>query len=82
VKEQEIMNKAYKFRLLPNEEQKVLINKTFGCVRVVYNNLLADAIKQYEETGKSKIKSYGYLTKEFEWLKEASIRYEHGYPAP
>ncbi|MGN1457702.1 MAG: helix-turn-helix domain-containing protein, partial [Acutalibacteraceae bacterium] len=26
------MNKAYKFRIYPNEEQKVLFAKTFGCV--------------------------------------------------
>lgn len=28
---------TYKFRLYPNEEQKVLLNKHFGCVRFVYN---------------------------------------------
>ncbi|HBC92585.1 MAG TPA: transposase, partial [Pelotomaculum sp.] len=26
------MNKAYKYRLYPNQEQAVLIHKTFGCV--------------------------------------------------
>ena len=30
------MNKAYRFRLFPNNEQTVLIRKTFGCVRFVY----------------------------------------------
>ncbi|MDQ0414736.1 helix-turn-helix domain-containing protein, partial [Mesobacillus stamsii] len=25
-------NKAFKFRLLPNKEQEVLLAKTFGCV--------------------------------------------------
>ena len=50
----EIMaNKAYKFRIYPNAEQKVLFAKTFGCVRFVYNRMLADKIKYYEETGKS-----------------------------
>ncbi|PKM47787.1 MAG: hypothetical protein CVV03_01845 [Firmicutes bacterium HGW-Firmicutes-8] len=29
------MNKAYKYRLYPNKEQAVLINKTFGCVRFI-----------------------------------------------
>ena len=32
-----LMNKAYKFRLYPNQIQKELINKTFGCTRFVYN---------------------------------------------
>ena len=32
--------KAYKFRIYPNETQKVLINKTLGCTRFVYNYFL------------------------------------------
>ena len=32
--------RAYKFRLYPTEEQKILINKTFGCCRFVYNYYL------------------------------------------
>ena len=31
------MIETYKFRLYPNEEQKVLLNKHFGCVYFVYN---------------------------------------------
>ena len=34
------INKAYKFRLYPNDEQKMLINKTFRCTRLVYNYYL------------------------------------------
>ena len=30
-----IINKVYKFRLYPNEKQKEMINKTFGCTRFV-----------------------------------------------
>lgn len=41
-------NKAYKFRIYPNAEQKVLFAKTFGCVRLVYNHWLDRKIKQYE----------------------------------
>ena len=32
--------KAYKFRLYPTEEQRILINKTLGCKRFVYNYYL------------------------------------------
>ena len=28
-------NKAYKFRIYPNREQKTLFAKTFGCVNVI-----------------------------------------------
>lgn len=34
-------NKAIKYRLYPNDEQKVMFAKTFGCCRFVYNQLLA-----------------------------------------
>lgn len=62
--------RAYKYRIYPTQEQTELINKTIGCARFVYNTLLADAKKQYEETGKSKIKTPASLKKEYEWLKE------------
>ena len=42
-------NKAYKFRIYPDEEQKILFAKTFGCVRLVYNYWLNRKIRQYEE---------------------------------
>ena len=35
-----LINRAYKFRLYPNKEQEILINKTFGCTRLVYNYYL------------------------------------------
>jgi len=31
------MNKGIKFRIYPNKEQQNLINKTFGCCRLIYN---------------------------------------------
>ncbi len=34
------MYKAYKFRMYPNDKQEVLINKTFGCTRFIYNYFL------------------------------------------
>lgn len=38
--------KAYKFRIYPNKEQTVLINKTIGCARFVFNYSLS---KQQEK---------------------------------
>ena len=43
------MNKAYKYRLYPSAEQAILINKTFGCVRFIYNQMLANRITIYEQ---------------------------------
>lgn len=63
-------NKAYKFRIYPNAEQKVLFVKTFGCVRFIYNRMLADKIKYYEETKKKLNNTPAQYKSEFEWLKE------------
>ena len=64
------MNKAYKFRLYPNEKQKEYFAKTFGCTRFIYNRMLADKIKYYEETQKTLHNTPAQYKKEFEWLKE------------
>ncbi|SDK88814.1 Helix-turn-helix domain-containing protein, partial [Alkalibacterium thalassium] len=45
-------NKAYKFRLYPNEKQKEQINKTIGSARFVYNHFLNEWTTTYKETGK------------------------------
>ena len=47
------MHKAFKFRLYPTEHQKLLLSKTFGCTRMVYNHYLGLKTSLYEETGKS-----------------------------
>ena len=64
------MNKAYKFRIYPNAEQKELLAKTFGCVRFIYNKMLADKIEHYKNTGKKLNNTPAQYKKEFEWLKE------------
>lgn len=67
--------KAYKYRLYPNKKQQEYLAKTFGCTRFVYNQMLADRIKSYEENKELDIKAIKYPTpaqykKEYEWLKE------------
>lgn len=42
-------DKAYKFRLYPTKEQEQLLAKTFGCVRFVYNQMLAERKEVYEQ---------------------------------
>ena len=36
----EKQHRALKLRIYPNEQQELLINKTFGCCRQIYNNRL------------------------------------------
>lgn len=64
------MNKAYKFRIYPNSEQCMMLAKTFGCVRFIYNQMLSDKIKYYEETKQKLNNTPAQYKKEFEWLKE------------
>lgn len=64
------MNKAYKFRIYPTAEQQILLTKTFGCVRFIYNRMLADKIKHYEETKENLYCYPSQYKAEFEWLKE------------
>lgn len=75
------MNTAYKFRIYPTAEQEVLIQKTFGCCRFVYNYFLAERIRVYEENKKTLnyydcAKALTDLKKndQFSWLKEIDIR--------
>ena len=69
------MLKAYKYRIYPTSEQKLYLAKTFGCTRFIYNQMLADRIKSYQENKDLDIKAIKYSTpaqykKKYEWLKE------------
>lgn len=67
--------RAYKYRLYPNKTQTILINKTLGCTRFVYNYFLDARIKAYQE--KEETLNYTKcsaqmteLKQELNWLKE------------
>ena len=47
------MLKAYKYKLEPTTEQKILLEKHIGSCRYIYNWALSLKVKSYEETGKS-----------------------------
>ena len=65
-----LRHKSYKFRLYPTQEQKVLFEKTFGCSRFIWNQMLADKIAYYEETGKTLKNTPAQYKKDYPWLKE------------
>ena len=74
------IHKALKVRLYPSEEQKVILNKTFGCCRVVYNERLIERISYYNtyKDNPNKPKFKGTLPKElrekkYPWLRESTI---------
>ena len=64
------MYKAYRFRLYPNATQRLLINKTFGCARFIYNYFLDKCksnkyIKAFDMCNEIKI-----LSTDYPFLKE------------
>jgi putative transposase len=80
--------KGFKYRIYPNKEQEIYLAKIFGSCRFVYNRLLADAIKEYEDSKldtsvkkKFKLSGFDMINKlqvfkhnpEIDWLKENPI---------
>jgi len=73
------IKRAYKYRFYPTAEQEVILAKTFGCARFVYNHMLkvrSDAWKErqerigYAET--SAMLTAMKKTPEYAWLNEVS----------
>ena len=68
---------AYKYRIYPTDEQKILFAKTFGCCRYVYNWALNKKIEAYKADKSSLscfslMKDMTSLKKDLEWLKEVN----------
>ena len=73
------IHRTYKFELLPNEEQKTLLDKHFGCVRYIYNHFLNERKEQYQSDKKTdnyygQAKTLTELKKKEDtiWLKEVN----------
>ena len=69
------IQKGIRVRLYPTEEQEVLFNKTFGCVRFVHNQTLSDCKQSYEQTQhfpskNERIKNLVPMKEKNEFLKE------------
>ena len=67
-KKENTIDKAYKGILYPNEEQKVIIAKTLGCSRFVYNRFLNERKTEYKENGRTI--SYNDQCKELPGMKK------------
>ena len=62
--------RAYKFRLYPTEEQRILIHKTFGCSRFIYNYYLNYQKENGVQKAFNLCKDLKELEKDHEYLKE------------
>lgn len=64
------LNRAIQYRAYPTEAQAVLLAKTFGCVRFVWNRMLMDAQQFLNEAGAFFVPTPAKYKKEFPFLKE------------
>lgn len=64
------MNCAIKIRIYPDKEQRIQIEKTIGCSRFIYNQMLADKISYYQKEKKMLRNTPAGYKKEYPWLKE------------
>lgn len=71
-----VANKAYKVRLYPNTAQTVLLNKTFGDCRFIYNKMLSIQQERHRQ-GLSHLSKYdaftymkAHLKSQYLWLRE------------
>jgi len=73
------MLKAYKYKLLPDEEQTTLLNKHFGSIRFIYNHFLNERKVEYETNDNTlnyydnaKVLTIIKKSDEYIWLKEVN----------
>lgn len=69
-----IIQKAFEIRLYPTKEQKVFFNKTFGCCRVIYNEILGLKQAFYKNYDFVNVKDTEFLSlmkREYWFMKEA-----------
>lgn len=59
----ETQHRALKLRIYPNPEQTLLINKTFGCCRQIYNTRLYERNQFYNDV--IKVESDKYNDRQF-----------------
>ena len=70
-----MVDMGYRFRIYPNRRQRLLIERTFGCTRWVWNHFLNKRQVEYEETGRSsrafrQMKDLPKLKDANPWLRE------------
>lgn len=65
--------KAFKYRIYPTKQQQVLLNKTFGCVRVVWNHNV-EVFNKYDKNLSEQAQplTSTQLKQKFEWMSEVS----------
>ena len=63
-------NIAYRYRAYPDKLQAILLQKTFGCTRFIWNQMLADIKAYYEKEQKALNPTPAQYKADHAWLKE------------
>jgi putative transposase len=68
------VRRAYRYRFYPTPEQAEFLNRTFGCVRLVWNKALAERTRQYKDHGRrvSYVDTARWLT---EWKQDPDLEF-------
>jgi len=64
------ITRGYKYRIYPTKEQSVLIAKTIGCCRLIWNVMLADKIDYYNQNKVTLKVSPAQYKSQYTFLKE------------
>ena len=82
-----IINRGYKFKIVPTKEQKEFFLQSFGCARKIYNMYVDELYRKLEESGyqNGKIKKselhlskYTDFSRQFDYWKK-KIFWSDGY---
>lgn len=67
-----VITRAYKIRLYPNKVQKTFFNKSFGCCRVIYNEMLYELQSTYKNGTKlNKCELFKKIKSKYNWMNQS-----------
>ena len=67
-----VITRAYKIRLYPNKAQRTFFNKSFGCCRVIYNEMLYELQNAYKNgMVLNKCDLFKKIKAKYNWMKNS-----------
>ena len=67
-----VITRAYKIRLYPNKSQMTFFNKSFGCCRVIYNEMLYELQNAYKNgIVLNKCDLFKKIKQKYNWMKNS-----------
>ena len=67
-----VITRAYKIRLYPNKSQKTFFNKSFGCCRVIYNEMLYELENSYKQgIVLNKCDLFKKIKQKYNWMSQS-----------